>query len=167
MNHLWAQWGYFENSKLKRDINNDLAKLYYVYAFFFNSQNSNATSKCLCPQCVRDFHLWNSRGVSGGVSKRFRLWYYCWASQYDREKTSHHSLRNLNHLQHNVAILKAQNSSATSKLYLSFPTTSTSKVGQNKMVSLQNVFWPQFVKYFQPAAQWDKRFLKNSSLNVI
>ena len=33
-----------------------------------------------------NFHLWNSRGVSWGVSRQFRLWYYCWASQYDRRK---------------------------------------------------------------------------------
>jgi hypothetical protein len=80
------------------------------------------------------------------VSRRFRLWYYCWASQYDRRKTSHHSSRNLNHQQHNAAILKIQNSNATSKLYLSFPTTSTSIMGQNKMVPVQKLYGQNVLK---------------------
>ena len=78
-----------------------------------------------------------------GVSRRFRLWYYCWASQYDRRKhPTIISLRNLNHQPHNAANLKIQNSNATSKLYLSFPTTSTSIMGQNKTVPVQNFFGP-------------------------
>ena len=55
------------------------------------------------------------------------------------------------------------NSKATSKLCLSFPTTSTYKHnGTEYDGPTSKCFWPQPVKYFQPAAQWDKRFLKKN-----
>ena len=66
-----AQWGYFENSKLKRN----LAKLYYVKDFYFLIIKIQMQIQNVFVPNVLEIFIYEIRGESpgGGVSRQFRL----------------------------------------------------------------------------------------------
>ena len=75
MNHRQAQWAYFKNSKLKRDIKSNLAKPYYVKDFYFLIIKIQMQIQNVFVPNVLEIFIYEIRGESpgGGVSRQFRL----------------------------------------------------------------------------------------------